>query len=778
MKHKPAFSLVEMLMTLLVASLFLTALAPVITKRMNDTNINLNLGSAAEIPPCVLVNDSNEDISKECIVPNDASFVSAIIVSGGAGGGGAISSVEANEEWKLLDFVSGNDNACDGTSSTFLTSDKNVRIGKNTSALKFKISGAGAGGGGGNYNTIFEPSIDVCKNYGLGKTDTTGHKGSASTPLTAYDSANKLCITRYNQKASSGCSDYTQGSFTAASIPVCSHAGAVSACKDFSAAMSETIDKWVLPTYTQQAKWTASFARSTATTGLSMCDSENGYTPYCPRIGSFPYFVWSSTQSGGCEGGSGFWGLSLSGGNLHKNWLCDLSAIGAYVDFASVRCSRGAEYAYFAGGGAASGSYLELEVPRKVIKFATESGEATIKFHAQNGGKSGVKGASGIRPGYENWGGIYDSKGNYAYAITVYAGYSGAAASSTANGNEGKPIYLENCWTRDMTNNDYINHNASLACGDIPGVISYRKGNPANGIIGGASVWSGSGKYGAGGNGGVCETGSDGNPVCTTGTGGNGGRVEVYYKHIYPGVGGSGGNAGSFLYIKNIQVKTGDKIKIQAGKAGSGGFPDSSGTEGGNSFIEFSNGKKYEVIGGKPALNAVLANPLLNKFAQSGNIQNITLNDIITPETRLLLKDEDEVYPKTTEDIASLKGLKAQETTDINTQKLSGGNGGVNPKISALAGSRGIPCGGFSGVNVKIGNKEYKCNSDNFEPVKLYRTLNIKDITDKISNYIQNYAPGATGGGGGAWSNDYNDTDEKIGRGQDGMGGYVILYFR
>ena len=36
-KNRPAFSLVEMLMALLVASLLLAALAPVITRKMDDS---------------------------------------------------------------------------------------------------------------------------------------------------------------------------------------------------------------------------------------------------------------------------------------------------------------------------------------------------------------------------------------------------------------------------------------------------------------------------------------------------------------------------------------------------------------------------------------------------------------------------------------------------------------------------------------------------------------------------------------------------------------------
>jgi len=47
MKYKPAFSLVEMLMALLVASLLLAALAPVMTKRLND-NVSVTVPSKSD----------------------------------------------------------------------------------------------------------------------------------------------------------------------------------------------------------------------------------------------------------------------------------------------------------------------------------------------------------------------------------------------------------------------------------------------------------------------------------------------------------------------------------------------------------------------------------------------------------------------------------------------------------------------------------------------------------------------------------------------------------
>jgi len=774
--HFRGFSLVELLMALLVASLLLAALAPVMTKKFHENVSITSAGAQMPINSCVLVNDSFEDIEKECVVPDDTAFASAIIVSGGAGGSGAMSSVEANEDWKLAASLTGNDNTYNGDSATILSAEKTISFGKNIKAIKVRLVGGGAGGGGGNYGYKFNPSASVCKNYGIGKKDTNNNMGSASNPLTVYDPANNLCITRFNQKTASGCKAYSQNNY---STVYCTHSEAIRACDEFSTAMQEQVGTWMLPTKAQQENWTSSFLSSAS--NLGGCDGDKDHTPYCPVWGGYPYFIWSDTVRSISSASTCYYGSSLMAGNKIIESYCKTSA---YDDHGSVRCARGAEYLFYKGGGASSSSFLEYEIPKKVIKQAAESGNGKLRFHAQNGGKSGEYNKNGFRPGWETWAGLYDSAGNYLQAVALYAGYSGAAATTDADGGVGKPIFLEMCWNKDVSNDDYNNgdKSKSVECSQIPGIISYKKGISGSGVTGGASVWPG-GTYGAGGNGGVCQLGDDGNPKCTAGTGGRGGRVEIYFKYAYPGAGGSGGNAGSFLHIKNIQVKPGDRIKIQAGKAGTGGMPDNGGGAGGNSIVEFPNGKKYEVIGGKPALPGSLANPATGAFAKSGNIENIAANDVITPSTRALLQSNDEVYPLTTEERALLKGLKAQETTDFGTQRLSGGNGGVNPKISGLAGARGIPCGGYSETSITINKTTYDCannkqlSSVDYNPAPLYRTLTENDMKLKISNYIHNYAPGATGGGGGAWSNDFNDTTEKIGRGQDGMGGYVIIYF-
>ena len=102
MKYKPAFSLVEMLMALLVASLLLAALAPVMTKRLND-NVSVTVPSKSDSGYKIFTTDDAdcEEVEGQnymkCAftVPNDVTQLN--IYMQGAGGGGAAAIPAINE---------------------------------------------------------------------------------------------------------------------------------------------------------------------------------------------------------------------------------------------------------------------------------------------------------------------------------------------------------------------------------------------------------------------------------------------------------------------------------------------------------------------------------------------------------------------------------------------------------------------------------------------------------------------------------------------------------
>ena len=103
-KRSPAFSLVEMLLALLVASLLMAALAPVMTKKFSE-NVTVSGTGNAIVPEggCVLT----EGIEEEgCTVPNNTHSINVILASGGGGGGGAAKMSLGTT--KYTDIVNGN----------------------------------------------------------------------------------------------------------------------------------------------------------------------------------------------------------------------------------------------------------------------------------------------------------------------------------------------------------------------------------------------------------------------------------------------------------------------------------------------------------------------------------------------------------------------------------------------------------------------------------------------------------------------------------------------
>ena len=100
--HQPAFSLVEMLMALLVASLLMAALAPVMTKKFSE-NVNVSGGMSAAVPmvkrmyeieygtdECSVIktdSDGSEYCEGEYSVPSHFSGNMKVTVIGAGGGG-------------------------------------------------------------------------------------------------------------------------------------------------------------------------------------------------------------------------------------------------------------------------------------------------------------------------------------------------------------------------------------------------------------------------------------------------------------------------------------------------------------------------------------------------------------------------------------------------------------------------------------------------------------------------------------------------------------------
>ncbi len=187
---KPAFTLAELLVALLIIAVILTLLAPVLTKRgkqaltIGKKNYQYKLYTYDKTnPECEEIAGVDNSLKCNFTVPAQVSLINAIAVSGGGGGAGATqSSVEYS---KLLTVASLNQ-----------TTDKKqeIPIGPDITNITVKhLSGSGAGGGGASWTSA-------------------GSSGGAPTSQADCDPFNALfipaayngsggkntCVTKYN----------------------------------------------------------------------------------------------------------------------------------------------------------------------------------------------------------------------------------------------------------------------------------------------------------------------------------------------------------------------------------------------------------------------------------------------------------------------------------------------------------------------------------------------------------------------------------------------------
>ncbi len=845
-----AFSLVEMLMALLVASLLMAALAPVMTKRFKE-NINITGTGGTVIPKtfCAYVNNGTQERTEVCKVPPNTYSASAIIASAGGGGSGAVNSIASGFKTMIAK------NGVSGAEDDRTYSEDIINFDKYTKDVVIKMASGGGGAGGGNYK------------FSLGRP----RKQSDCEPFGVYVSAaqnggNAICVSKYNPgeshsevnsspaiptgtisgvKMGDGSTvsvhidKYNAGDTASASNTNCTANGSccwvgntAASCTNGSGsdnyggcnrtvcqlkAGAAICKMWKptsglegrLPTGAELNSWAGHIVNSGANgvlnkrvinangnvtfPGLQICNGRNESSQIATNTTECTYLD-SNTTLNKCRGAQRnqchIWTTASSthmSNGIYQNahfWGKNFSLGGDGVERAiSVRCAidEGRLFDNFTGASGGSGNYMEIAVPENIIRLATANDKGKIRTLAGAGGKgsakeSGSKGVDGSSSVVE----IYDDT-NLLWSIVLPGAKGGEGGSKTASGKGFETT--EMCKYYDITDSRYQNKNGTeVSCSTIPGVGIFNRGNKgvdgsSMAAAGGISVWpavNGTSNIGRGGNAGACNIADGSNNIsCNDGTNGAGGRVEVKYKTVYPGIGGGGGSAGTLLHIKNFQVLAGEKINVTIGARGKGGAVGTKGEDGGNSFIEYNSGSsniKYEVLGGKGGEAAIAGKPDNNppikpeagkKGAASG----------ITSSTKAKLRRGDEYFPQ---DNSATIGTDGIESIDNITSE--GGNGGINSKISPLADANGrTPCGGMGTVSIMFDkDSEYaKCNNTSSNiPLTLTRTLTENVFNNDI---INNYAPGSTGGGGGGWN--ANNTGASASAGADGLGGYVYIYF-
>lgn len=218
-KH-PAFSLVEMLMALLVASLLLAALAPVMTKKFSENVSVFGAGGGGGRAPAGMkcwnweakdLNEINQRVVKDFQL-DEVWYANFILASGGGGGAGATVSSEENDTMDI--------NTANATTT-------GIKITKDMADFEI-TSLIGGGGGAGGGAAVFSgstcsgaPSVEKCECMGQ-----------------KFDSKNNLCV-----------SD---------NLGSKNRTNAISACSKVAPS-----DKWTLPTKAQLSKWSTNSFYST-----------------------------------------------------------------------------------------------------------------------------------------------------------------------------------------------------------------------------------------------------------------------------------------------------------------------------------------------------------------------------------------------------------------------------------------------------------------------------------------------------------------------------------
>ena len=150
-KNSNAFTLAELLVSILIISVILTLLAPVITKRAKES---FSVSSSRENESRLYLYDINDSDctsstdgtnSLDCVfkVPNNIEEISLVMVSGGGGGAGATNpTVNTNQKLTAANSSIGNSQTKE---LTITSSMKNIVVSN--------LIGSGAGGGGASWGS-------------------------------------------------------------------------------------------------------------------------------------------------------------------------------------------------------------------------------------------------------------------------------------------------------------------------------------------------------------------------------------------------------------------------------------------------------------------------------------------------------------------------------------------------------------------------------------------------------------------------------------------------
>ena len=644
--YKTAFSLVEMLMALLVASLLLAALAPVMTRRMDESKISVsgvgtvnngNETHGVKIFEYDAMADSDKEYSKyDFLVPQGVYTISLVLQAGGGGGGGSTSGYTSYNN--VLD-------TSDLATQTVTIEDNLIGI-KN---LRVDLTGGGGGGGSA------QPTVIDCKDSSIHKyinpTQGNGTQqcvnkfnvGNSGGPavvsgaikciqgetdaseqakcLKCADSTSSSYAKCYYIGTYTDCSDDPAGGWTGCGRTAVQWHVANDACNAYTGA-GLSKGKWRLPKIADAQKWTtyrSDINEGKGANGLQICQYNESVavSVKVARCGGNSSRCYGSLPENDCD--IDYYSMYDSVGTNMKAFFNSYIQVfdnpgqtnqGLMHNAMSARCltvDNGAfTFAYKTGGGGGSGARIynyTLPETYNGNKLLEKGNKITISRGNNGGGGfgTGVNGSNGSPTCLT----VYNSGNASIFYLCANGGDYGRGASAANYGNGGNAV--ETCRLGTSSTN-YQNVNCSTI-GNGVAVVSKGGNNgvsnasasyntTVSGGAGGVSTYNTSIAGGSGGNGIASKTveqaAIDGKSPSASGS-------NVPY-----GAGGGGGSSG----------RGADSSSVIAGNGGSGyvGYAKitydiertggSGGGGGGGSMIavaslDVEEGKTYEVITGK-----------------------------------------------------------------------------------------------------------------------------------------------------------------------------------
>ena len=801
-----AFTLAELLVSILIISVILTLLAPVITKRAKE-NISINGGSSNKINTrlfiynksdsnCSEISGVNNSLSCNFTIPSGVNRINAIAVSGGGGGAGATQ--PSIEYGKKLTVANTTAKSSKTQEITITNGMKNIVISE--------LIGSGAGGGGAAwaessggpqsqsdcdpYNALFIPA----KYNGTGGKNTcvtkynVGDPGGPPIASSVYTitaggttcNVTECCwrgITSSTTSGSCAASGSWSGhstSYSGCNRTVCNWNAANASCQSWAPSGTKAGD-WRLPTQNEMKGWANNIERVSTylgSDGLQLCDylsysygsvgcnytnrCSGAYNGYC-----YPNYVWSSP--------SGYY-FRLSNGSF--NGPDSNSARYAF----SARCVLGGSQSTVAlsGGGGGAGAYIKnYQIPNDVISsniggkiklFSAAGGSGGNSASSQ--GSSASNGSNGNTSYIE----IYDKDNVLKWGIRALGGNYGYGASSTDYGNGGDEKGINTCQLYENgvwrsinctgvgikgTNGNKVESASSTntATGGSGGGSMYNSstviGGGSGGSISSANGYNGS-VYGAGGGGATIVFDSSNN--VTKGIGGNGanGVAEITYDLVYSAAAGGGGGGGAYVELSDISVSSGNTYTIKVGNGGSGGSISTKGSDGGESEIVFDS-ITYTLSGGKGGqigTSATSTTNVIQGIGGSGGIVSSNVSDTTNIKYKNGSKGED--------------GGSYSSGDPSSFGTIYGGSYGGSGGQSGIESYGG--CGGLYVDSQSCANQTVNGIYNQFvSPISIYTNIE--------------YGSAGAGGGGGGWSENTGFYSSP-GSGAQGQGGYVFIYWR